>query len=118
MENQPQRAFVYDHGLGRIRSTWRDPIGKPLTDRRISALMKAGYYGKEFIIPGKICESPGCGRDTTRLVGYAYLPKKGYYCDVCLDRYREEHKQELELRRKIREAQRVEFDPSNWEGFK
>ena len=35
--------------LGQIASTWRDPIGKPLTDKRIEYYIARGFYSSPVI---------------------------------------------------------------------
>lgn len=35
--------------LGQIASTWRDPIGKPLTDERIEYYIARGFYSSPIV---------------------------------------------------------------------
>lgn len=114
--------FKFDHGLGHVGSTWKPPIGKLLTNRRIRELMQEGHYGPLMKLPPRssgYCIEPGCGRhEFTRRASYNYLPKWGVYCPVCLDKYKEKARLERELRKKIREAREAEFNPENWKDVK
>lgn len=75
-----------------IKSTWRDAIGKKLTDRIITKRIKQGYYGyaaqqaalsknptSDYI---NRCQFEGC--DETRGVKwleFKYLPKPMFCCE-------------------------------------
>lgn len=112
-----EQSFIFDLRLGHIPSTWRDPIGKLLTNRRINQLIREGYYGPTMKLPpptrGKCL---GCGGFSgTKYVTYNYLPSWGIWCPGCIDKIRREIELEKELNRRIREARKVEFDITKWE---
>lgn len=102
----------------RFPSTWRDPIGKPLTNARIRALQRDGWYGQEVkaaLERKAIHRSPGiifrcaCGAVAKGHYAYLYLPKPGDYCAICLLRYRTAAKKERELDRQFKENLAKEF---------
>lgn len=74
-----------------IKSTWRDPIGKPLTNRAITERMKQGWYGvtARFAALAKTpksdfvhrCEHEGCGETLgVKHLSFKYLPKPMFLC--------------------------------------
>ena len=83
-----------------IRSTWRDPIGKPLTDRRILNRMKEGWYGPEAKrvallkerktgLPEGVIARCQCGElRGVQYYSYSYLERHGFYCKTCLNQQR------------------------------
>jgi hypothetical protein len=88
-----------DH-LVPIKSTWRLPIGKKLTDRLITERAKQGWYGtaaKERALSGlpvtatngfiDRCEGQDglCGKmQGVKHFKYKYLPKPMFLCPSCL----------------------------------
>lgn len=82
-----------------IKSTWKDPIGHILTDRRILKRQKQGYYekaeqeralnkGKQLLPHGMVARCK-CGETRSlRFLKYAYLPCPGIYCPTCLEHHR------------------------------
>lgn len=117
-----QQPFIYDQPQGRIGSGWKQPIGKVLTNHRIGQLMREGHYGPLYKLPPLTrgyCQTPGCGqKDHTKFKTMSYLPKSGVYCPACLAKYKNEHLLEQELKRRLAEVRREEFDVTNWEGLK
>src|SRR6266850_1302765 len=99
-----------------IRSTWKDAIGKTLTNRRIAKLMLEGHYGPvarekqlkrgEFRATKGLIFRCACGSTKdVRYLRYAYLPKPDNYCPICLAQHRNEKDRELELARRVRKTQ-------------
>lgn len=96
-----------------IRSTWKDPIGKPLTNRRIAFYQREGRYGREaqeralascVDVNGFVnrCCEPGCNTYiNVRWCTFLYLPKVGYYCPKCRQKHRNEALKEKELNKRI-----------------
>lgn len=103
----------------RFPSTWRDPVGKLLTNRRIHQLQLEGRYGpeakrlaeeREKARQGKIVRLGGriyscsCGETLrVRLLGYAYLPSLGWWCPKCVTLWRDKRDRERERERELRE---------------
>ncbi len=92
----------------RMRSTWRDPIGKPLTDSAILRYMRNGRYGPELqraareaekAVTGSVFRCDCGARDEVRYMTYSYLPRPGYFCPACRARYREGAQREKEQRK-------------------
>lgn len=80
---------------GHIKSAWKDPVGKPLTDAMIRRYERLGFYGHEKEVTaanGIIHRCREC--DIKKRVVYykfKYLPTPGFYCPSCLDVHRAEH---------------------------
>lgn len=80
---------------------------KKLTDRRIEHYRKLGKYGPVEV---PAATGPRCrecqGTKGVKRCDFVYLPRAGYYCALCRDRYRRERDQERELSRRVRERRR------------
>ena len=97
-------------------STWRDAIGKSLTDKAIEQYCREGFYGpdeqrkqkardKANVVNGKVmlarpCERCADGKKLGNFMRFAYLPKAGYYCDACRTYYKKERAKAIEEIRK------------------
>ncbi len=117
-----------------FRSSWREPIGKPLSNRAIAEYARLGRYGPEAQRRAKashidratgriiqccgaqiVADSSGkpvrivCNSVEVKFLRWNYLPKSGYYCKACVARYREESNKEQVLSSKIRAARLVEY---------
>jgi hypothetical protein len=102
-----------------VRSTWRDPIGTLLTNRRILERMRQGWYGPQLQEKAKARATLrtayvfrcACGiAEDVRFLHYSYLPQAGWYCPRCLAKYRKENQQEKELKRRYHEAAKREYE--------
>jgi len=95
-----------------LRSSWRDPIGALLNNRRITEYARLGRYGKAMkdsvdrkrgLRPCQDCHSPYAS-----FLRFSYLPKAMWCCEVCRAGYRAGHEKaerlEKELRDRIRAA--------------
>jgi hypothetical protein len=104
----------------RLLSTWRDPIGKPLTDRIITHRIKEGWYGEALkrqlldkLPYGRthgMVDRCGCGETKgVKWLTFKYLPKPGFYCAHCRVRERnlaiKNREQEKRFREKINIAE-------------
>ncbi len=80
----------------RLKSTWKDAIGRPLTDRAIVAYARLGYFKGRLTLrqptaaASFIVNRCGCGSLDAVWRTYAYLPKPGFYCSRCLAVHRAE----------------------------
>ncbi len=90
-----------------IRSTWRDAIGKPLTNRSIARYQNEGKLGgtpkqrsepKSFVVFRCACGV----KEEVRFLTYKYLPNSGYYCPRCLAQYRRQKELEQQLASRVR----------------
>jgi len=80
-------------GSAPIRSTWRDPIGKKLTNRIIANREAEGWYGPEAQEKAQRTPSGSLGivfrclecgtRNGVHYLRHSYLPKPGDYCKRC-----------------------------------
>ncbi len=95
-----------------IRSGWKDPVGKQLTNSTIAKHQRAGWYGpvmkenalKGYKPTGGLVFRCTCGeREGLRYLTYSYLNRPGYICPRCLNAIRKERDQEKELARRVRE---------------
>src|SRR5438874_13586522 len=93
-------------------STWKDAIGRPLTDAAIRQYAREGFYGpdeqrrqrardKANVVDGKVmlarpCERCADGKKLGNFMRFAYLPHAGYYCDACRTYYKKEKEKALE----------------------
>jgi hypothetical protein len=100
----------------RFPSTWRDPVGKPLTNGRITRLMRDGWYGPDAkqAVEARIARTGiiyrcSCGQIATGFYRFSYLPKQGNYCTLCVKRFRAERDKAKELDRKWKENLEQEF---------
>lgn len=104
----PISAKVTMDPHARLPSTWRPPIGKYLTSRRIAEYQREGRYGSSLLLPpikGAPCCVTGCKVETnTRKCNYSYLPKPGVYCITHRKEFRDARHKELEEQRKWKEA--------------
>lgn len=89
--------------LGHIKSAWKDPIGKPLTDAIIRRYERLGHYGGEREVQASNGFVHRCRECNTKkhvvFYKYRYLPQPGFYCPACLKGHRaelEKAKQEKE----------------------
>lgn len=82
-----------------IKSTWRDPIGPVLTDRRILNRQKQGWYGEhakqqalacsKTLMPHGVIVRCSCGENRgIKHYTFKYLEKPGFYCPACLEQQR------------------------------
>lgn len=104
---------------GYIPSTWKDARGPLLTNRRIRHYEIAGRYGPEVqeralrvaakLAARSITPCIACGSKGTRFYNYSYLAQHGYFCPVCIAIERKAHEADLELKRRYREASRMEY---------
>ena len=101
-------------------STWRQPIGKLLSSRRIGQYALVGRYGPEMKRAELkkqaekknrvIAECVGCGSKGEVLYrSYEYLEQKGYWCNICIATIRESREQERELAAKVRQQMKEFF---------
>lgn len=95
---------------GHIRSTWKDPIGKRLTDALIRKWEKLGAYGKErqanhILYPCRECKA-------TPAIYYRnrYLPEPGFYCLSCRAKHRTAHEQEELKEQQLRKLLFAEYE--------
>lgn len=110
-----------------IRSTWRDPIGVPLTNRRILNRTKEGWYGEtaklaalkkiKLSTPVKsgFVERCECGTQLgVSYLSFKYLPKPGFYCPACRLKHRALHdkdeEREKEFNKRVKNAKGVDLD--------
>lgn len=93
-----------------LPSTWRDAIGKPLTDRRIKFYQSQGRLGGGSIMTLPPVTGPRCcscqGVSNVKRRDYSYLPKAGYWCELCLERERNSRDKDKELARLVKERRR------------
>lgn len=99
------RVTMDEHAY--LPSTWRQAIGKRLTNRRIAEYQREGKYGTELKLPplehGRPCV--GCKtKVNTRYFDYDYLPTAGVYCKNCRLRHRDARDKEREQRARLREV--------------
>lgn len=98
-----------------IRSTWRDPIGPMLTNRRIAQHIREGWYGegrrrkqleKDYQRAARtdiVFRCPGCGTDkAVRFIRYSYMPKAGYWCNACREIHRSNAERDAKLTREFK----------------
>lgn len=96
----------------RLPSTWRNGIGKTLTNRRIAEYQREGRYGSGLLLPPVDDAKPCCqckSTINTRQCGFEYLPKSGVYCKKCLAGWRVERDQKAELRKREQELFNQEY---------
>lgn len=96
-----------------LRSSWRDAIGKPLTNGIIRNRIKQGFYGEEAkLVEFKKVESKtgfierccveACGQKLgVRFLKFKYLPKNGFYCEVHRALFREQSAKDAEQEKEI-----------------
>jgi hypothetical protein len=100
----------------RFPSTWRDAIGKPLTDSQIRQYAREGFYGPDEkqkqlardhakIVEGVLmlarpCETCKDNKTLGSFMRFSYLPKAGYYCDTCRADFKTTHEKAIQERRK------------------
>lgn len=102
----------HDPGV-RFPSTWRQPVGKPLTSRRITELQREGYYGAALKLPPKVDARPclHCKSTiNTWWMAYGYLPTCGVYCSLCRKAFKDEGLKAKEQRRAEREAFKQQWE--------
>lgn len=104
-----------------LRPAWRDARGVPLTNRRITARAREGWYGKRAkeLADAKaskrfkdaashVVHRCSCGStEWVRFVKYDYLPAPGNYCRVCLAFARKSRDQEIELARRVKAQEKL-----------
>lgn len=71
-----------------IRSTWRDPVGKKLTNAIIRKWEKLGFYGKERAANYILYPCMECKRTPAVYFRNRYLPTPGFYCLACRAKHR------------------------------
>lgn len=93
---------------GYIPPSWKDPIGKVLTDRRITHYQALGLLmSNGLVLPplpknlGALCILCEGHREVRRRV-VSFLPC-GNYCESCYIRARDSRDKERELARRVRE---------------
>lgn len=88
-----------------LRSGWKDPIGKKLTNGIIRNRTKQGFYGEEakLIALKKVEAKTGfvercaCGQKIgVKYLSFKYLPTGGFYCDSCRLMHREANAKAVE----------------------
>jgi len=99
----------------RFPSTWKDALGKPLTDRVIEQYIREGRYTKELqlaqlardkanVVNGRTMLAKPCEvcKDGTlgNFMQFSYLPQAGYYCNSCREHYKHEKAIALAAKRK------------------
>lgn len=100
--------------LVRFPSTWRDPVGKPLTDSAIAQYAREGAYGPAeqlkqqqrdhakiidgILRLGQTCQH--CKDAIGQYMRFSYLPCAGYYCNACREDFKHEEQKKREARRK------------------
>lgn len=97
--------------LAHLPSTWRQGIGKVLTNKRIIEYQREGRYGSALVLPPiKGPQCLGCQTTSnTRRYNYEYLPQAGAWCKVCLDGHRVVRDKDRELKKKLKEAFEQEY---------
>lgn len=105
----------------RLPSTWRDPIGPLLTNRRIALRTREGWYGEAAKQAAQqrlksdqlrrygIVMRCACGRSDASYMAYSYLPQSGYYCPVCRELHRSKVRRTVELDRQWKERMAKEY---------
>ena len=97
-----------------LPSTWRDALGKPLTNAAIARYAREGWYGPEVKkdfdrAHNGIVHRCKCGSDTTRFAAYPYLPGEGYWCKRCIGFYRSQREKEQRLRATLKQRILAEY---------
>jgi len=92
-----------------IRSTWRDPVGKKLTNGMIRKWERLGFYGKERAANYILYPCHDCRCTPAVYFRNAYLPAPGYYCLSCRAKHRTAHEQEKANETKLRELLLAEY---------
>lgn len=85
-------------------------VGKRLTNRRIEHYRVEGYYGGTMLLPTtgpRCCQCQGTKNVKRR--EYNYLPKDGFYCEVCIDQHRASRDKQKELSARIRRAMKEDY---------
>ena len=93
-----------------IRSTWKQPVGKKLTDALIRKWEKLGYYGEAVqsnYVVQRCCE---CDKKGAIYYRWKYLPTPGFYCLSCLGKYRAAKEREELEKQKWREQLLKEYE--------
>ena len=92
--------------LVHLPSTWKDPIGKPLTDSAIEQYAREGFYGPDekakqlardharivagVLMLARLCELCKDGKTLGQFMNFSYLPRAGYYCNSCREAFKHE----------------------------
>lgn len=101
------------HSRPSIRSTWKGPIGKLLTNRKIAEYARAGRYPSLLVLPPLANPKCECGSTETRYMDWKFLPKGGNYCSACRIKYKNARDKQRELdetmEEKMRDAKRMEM---------
>lgn len=85
-------------------------VGKKLTDRKIEHYRSEGHYAQMLSLPKKTGSRCRCGSSkNVKHLTYGYLPSDGYWCEVCIDRFRKERDRARELSARIRAAMKEEY---------
>jgi transposase-like protein len=93
-------------------SSWKDGRGPLLTDAVIREYERLGKYGPDAqkrrialdgatVVKGSIhLPKPcvHCGKDTGHFMTYSYLPKSGYYCNLCREHFHDEREKARKAR--------------------
>lgn len=106
----------------RVPSSWRDPIGKPLTDSIIRQYAREGVYGPDeqrkqqaidhanivdgVLRLGQQCQ--GCKDAIGQYMRFSYLPCAGYYCNTCREGYKHAREEERKARLRYWDAKTFE----------
>lgn len=99
-----------------LRSTWRQAIGKPLSNAAIARYAREGRYGlrlqqifRRLKHDDGLVHRCACGSNETRYLRFSYLPCKGWYCLRCVAAYRAKRDHEAEADRRFNELVQSEY---------
>ena len=101
-----------------LPSTWKGPIGRPLTNRRINQYAAEGRYGPQakekarakMVTRSGIVLRCECGAsENIRYLKWSYLPKRGWYCLLCVSKYQQERDREEQLKNRWKVAAKLEY---------
>jgi hypothetical protein len=94
-----------------IRSTWRDPVGKRLTNGIIRRWQRLGWYGEVAATAAGIIHHCCECNSRKHVVFYKnrFLPTPGFYCPPCYAIHRAKRDAEVELNQKWREQLLSEY---------
>ena len=95
--------------IAHIRSSWRDPIGKVLTNAAITKWEKLGFYGAERAANHILYPCVECKRTPAVFFRNRYLPTPGFYCLNCRATHRQAHETAELEEAKLRELLLSEY---------
>lgn len=104
------------------RSNWpRHPTLGPLSNRKIAEYAREGRYGPtirniELAKQHRVMVNRlgviircGCGAEAVAFMRFGYLPKSGYYCTLCREKYRADAEKEKGERKRWLEKVKQEY---------